>query len=99
MDDDQEYGRELVEGMLRAAGPLPGRALGAGTQHAYSCWAILGGRRDPTKTLGFGIKLKPDEIHDELLSEILNAKKPLKAKRGTSKHDMSNFKIIMPITE
>ena len=45
------------------------------------------------------IKLKPDEINDELLTEIMNAKKPLKARCGTPKYDMSNFKIIMPITE
>ena len=44
------------------------------------------------------IKLKPGEINDELLSEIMNTKKPLKA-RGTPKYDMSNFKIIMPISE
>ena len=44
-------------------------------------------------------KLKPDEINDDLLSELMNAKKPLKAKRGTPKYDMSNFKIIMPIPE
>ena len=36
VDDDQEYGRELVQHLLRATGPLPGRALGAATQHAYS---------------------------------------------------------------
>ena len=45
------------------------------------------------------VKLKPDESNDELLSEMMNAKEPFKAKRGTPKSDMSNFKITMPITE
>ena len=40
------------------------------------------------------IKISPDEMTEELLSEILNAKKPLKAKRGTPKYDMSKLKII-----
>ncbi|CAJ1406177.1 unnamed protein product [Effrenium voratum] len=34
VDDDQRYGPTLLASLLRAAGPLPGRALGAGTQHA-----------------------------------------------------------------
>ena len=45
------------------------------------------------------IKFSPDEMAEELLSQIMNAKKPLNAKRGTPKYDMSNFKIIMPISE
>ena len=36
VDDDQEYGRKLVESLLKATSPLPGRAIGAATQHAYS---------------------------------------------------------------
>jgi len=36
VDDDQRYGRELLENLLRATGPLPGRAIGAGTQHAHT---------------------------------------------------------------
>ena len=45
------------------------------------------------------IRLKPEEINDELLSEILNAKKPLKPKHGSAKYDMKNCKIITPISE
>ena len=45
------------------------------------------------------IKISPDEMTEELLSEILNAKKPLKAKRGTPKYDMSKFKIIKPMDD
>ena len=44
------------------------------------------------------IKLNPDST-EELLSEIMNAKKPLKAKRGTPKYDMSKFKIIKPMDD
>ena len=36
---------------------------------------------------------------EELLSEIVNAKKPLKAERGTAKYDMRTLKIIMPMSE
>ncbi|CAJ1410576.1 unnamed protein product [Effrenium voratum] len=36
VDDDQVYGRLLLEKLLRAQGPVPGRAVGAATQHAYS---------------------------------------------------------------
>ena len=35
MDDDQIYGPRLLEKLLTATGPLPGRAVGAATQHAY----------------------------------------------------------------
>ena len=45
------------------------------------------------------IKISPDEMTEDLLSEIMNAKTPWKAKRGTPKYDMSNFKIIMPMSE
>ena len=45
------------------------------------------------------IKLNPDELTEELLSEIMNAKKPFKAKRGTPKYDMSKFKIIKPMDD
>ena len=45
------------------------------------------------------IKISPDEMTEELLSEILNAKKALKAKRGTPKYDMSKFKIIKPMDD
>ena len=45
------------------------------------------------------ITLKPEEINDELLSEILNAKKPMKHKHGSVKYDMKNCKIIMPMSE
>ena len=45
------------------------------------------------------ITLKPEEINDELLSEILNAKKPMKPKHGSAKYDMKNCKIIMPMSE
>ena len=43
------------------------------------------------------IKLNPDELTEELLSEIMNAKKRFKAKRGTPKYGMSKFKIIKPM--
>eukprot|EP00746_Dinoflagellata_sp_MGD_P133312 gnl/MRDRNA2_/MRDRNA2_67007_c0_seq1.p1 gnl/MRDRNA2_/MRDRNA2_67007_c0~~gnl/MRDRNA2_/MRDRNA2_67007_c0_seq1.p1 ORF type:complete len:1001 (+),score=121.60 gnl/MRDRNA2_/MRDRNA2_67007_c0_seq1:302-3004(+) len=36
IDDDQAYGSTLVEKLLLATGPCPGRAIGAHTQHAYS---------------------------------------------------------------
>ena len=45
------------------------------------------------------IRLKPEEINDDLLSEILNAKKPMKPKHGSAKYDMKNCKIIMPMSE
>ena len=45
------------------------------------------------------IRLKPEEINDELLSEILNAKKPMKPKHGSAKYDMKNCKIKMPMSE
>ena len=45
------------------------------------------------------IKLNPDELTEELLSETMNAKKPFKAKRGTPKYDMSKFKIIKPMDD
>jgi len=35
VDDDQIYGHRLLEKLLAATGPLPGRAIGAATQHAY----------------------------------------------------------------
>eukprot|EP00435_Cladocopium_sp_Y103_P072534 s79_g40.t1 len=35
VDDDQIYGHRLLEKLLTATGPLPGRAIGAATQHAY----------------------------------------------------------------
>ena len=35
VDDDQIYGPRLLEKLLTATGPLPGRAIGAATQHAY----------------------------------------------------------------
>ena len=36
VDDDQIYGERLVEKLLNGLGPLPGRAVGAATQHAYN---------------------------------------------------------------
>ncbi|CAE8648763.1 unnamed protein product, partial [Polarella glacialis] len=36
VDDDQRYGREALDSLLRATGPAPGRAIGAATQHAHS---------------------------------------------------------------
>lgn len=36
VDDDQHYGKELLEGLLRASGPMPGRAVGGATQHAHT---------------------------------------------------------------
>ena len=46
------------------------------------------------------IKLKPEEIRQKnCYQKYMNAKKPLKAKRGTPKYDMSNFKIIKPMDD
>ena len=45
------------------------------------------------------IKLNPDEINDELLSEILKAKKPMKSKHNLARYDIKNCKIIMPMSE
>eukprot|EP00435_Cladocopium_sp_Y103_P017905 s1626_g4.t1 len=36
VDDDQRYGPLLLESLLRAMGPAPGRAIGAATQHAHT---------------------------------------------------------------
>ena len=36
MDDDQQYGPRLLEKLLSAQKLLPGRAIGAATQHAYN---------------------------------------------------------------
>ena len=36
VDDDQRYGPLLLESLLRAMGPAPGRAIGAATQHPGS---------------------------------------------------------------
>merc|ERR1712070_968993 len=36
VDDDQRYGPRLLEDLLRATWPVPGRAIGAATQHAHS---------------------------------------------------------------
>mmetsp|Transcript_49445 Transcript_49445/g.110885 ORF Transcript_49445/g.110885 Transcript_49445/m.110885 type:complete len:973 (-) Transcript_49445:71-2989(-) len=36
VDDDQKYGPKLLDGLLHATGPLPGRAVGAATQHSHT---------------------------------------------------------------
>lgn len=36
VDDDQIYGHRLLEKLLTTTGPVPGRAIGAATQHAYN---------------------------------------------------------------
>ena len=45
------------------------------------------------------IKLNPDEISEELLTEIMKSRKAVKPKHGTQKCHVSKFKIIAPITE
>ena len=47
VDDDQRYGPLLLESLLRAMGPAPGRAIGAATQHPGSGIFVFFGGKTP----------------------------------------------------
>ena len=53
VDDDQSYGPMLLESLLRAVGPAPGRAIGAATQHHGWIWQRLFACKLPPKNIMF----------------------------------------------
>lgn len=55
VDDDQRYGPLLLESLLRAMGPAPGRAIGAATQHPGSGFFVFFWGKTPLKDVRINI--------------------------------------------